>query len=152
MFRFFTSVIQSVKSSPAETPGWAAYIQNQITVQSSMICLRKSVLRVSRNVCRLLTCPETSADSLHVLHTEYQLMPSCRRFRVPSFKRIRFKLFCLSVRPPFEPAGLESSVIVTQGHDLRQGGSVFTSVCLSVCLSVSDNSKSAPWISGQRGC
>ena len=98
IYLFFTSVIQSIMLYCSTA--WLSSLSvknktklfNQIKICAKITGLpavysfqeahNNSMLRLARNI---------SNDPLHVLHSEYQLLPSNRRFRVHSFNRIRLK-------------------------------------------------------------
>ena len=95
---FFTSVIMSVLQYCSTT--WygclSVALKSQLLQQLS-ICSKivgqplqklytstydNSVLRLARNI---------TSNTSHVLHGEYRLLPSGRRYGVPSFKKVRLK-------------------------------------------------------------
>ncbi len=98
IFLFFTSVIQSVMLYCSTA--WynslsvkdKAKLQHQIKICSKIIGRPISHLfqeAHNKSMLRLATC--ISTDITHILHQEYRLLPSNRRFRVPFYNRNRLK-------------------------------------------------------------
>ena len=96
---FFMSVIQSVmlycntaQQSCLSVKDKANYILKFKLVQRSLDYLQHTSSRKPTT----RSCsgwPDIFPLTSHVLHREYQLLPSNRRFRVPSFNRNRLKYF-----------------------------------------------------------
>ena len=98
LLMFFTSVIMSVLQYCSTT--WygclSAALKSQL-LQQLNICSKivgqplqrlytttydNSILRLARNI---------TSNSSHVLHREYRLLPSGRRYEVPAYKKVKLK-------------------------------------------------------------